>query len=126
MRALNDLTDIQQRVTSCYSLVNCSINLNTGLEQPRNGYMVSVQNLYEGALMNFPHPFEIAQQIESEHQLPLSNRLYIGGWIDNSSGVWYCDLSVWVSDLNVALEIASNNNELAIWDCLNNEEMRVN
>ncbi len=49
-----------------------------------------------------------------------------GGWMDQKTGLYYYDATVIVDDLNVALALARENEQIAIFHLDNLEEIRIN
>lgn len=50
---------------------------------------------------------------------------YIGGWLDQESGLYYYDATVVVDNLADALELGRVNGQIAIFDLNNMEEIRL-
>jgi hypothetical protein len=50
---------------------------------------------------------------------------FIGVWTDTETGKTWIDKSHYFRDIDTALQFARYNNQLAIWDNLNNREVRV-
>jgi hypothetical protein len=48
---------------------------------------------------------------------------YVGVWTNPISGQVYYDRSVWVKDLDTAIEIGKTHSQLAIWDIENETEV---
>ena len=48
---------------------------------------------------------------------------YVGVWTNPESGVMYLDRSVWVADVNDAIDLGNYAGQLAIWDCANDTEI---
>lgn len=49
----------------------------------------------------------------------------IGGWYDEQSGLYYYDATLVVKDLDQAIRIGLENNQLAIFDLNNLQEIRL-
>jgi hypothetical protein len=50
---------------------------------------------------------------------------YLGVWTDEKDGKEYYDRSVWIADLDNALAVAKQHDQLAIWDNANECEVWV-
>ena len=50
---------------------------------------------------------------------------YMGIWTDPKDGKEYTDRTVWISDLDDALAVAKQRDQIAIWDCANECEVYV-
>lgn len=48
---------------------------------------------------------------------------YVGVWTNPETGITDYDRSVWISDLNDAMELGKAHNQLAIWDIANETEV---
>ena len=48
---------------------------------------------------------------------------YVGVWTNPVSGVTYYDRSVWLGELDNAIELGKANGQLAIWDIANETEV---
>ena len=60
------------------------------------------------------------------HETTLDDTLdgqYVGVWTNPVSGVTYYDRSVWVGELDNAIELGNANKQLAIWDIENETEV---
>ena len=55
-----------------------------------------------------------------------SDGQYVGVWTNPESGETYYDRSVWVADLNDAMELGKARQQLAIWDIANETEVWLN
>lgn len=66
----------------------------------------------------------------TEHQVIKYNQrrfvkgTYVGVWTDED-GVTYLDRSVYTKSLQTAMQLGVQNEQLAIWDCRNNEAISV-
>lgn len=100
-----------------------SFNPSTNQTNPTKGYMVSRPE-YEAAcgrdvLVNF------GMKYYNEHKEVLDSNanLYIGCWYNN--GTFYLDISENVQTLEVATQLGLHYNQLAIWDCAENEAIEM-
>ena len=60
------------------------------------------------------------------HETTLADTLdgqYVGVWTNPETGETDYDRSVWVADLNDAMELGKAHNQLAIWDIANETEV---
>jgi len=106
------------------SIINdngASYNLLTGQFNPDNGYMVSMQDHESITVFNKDSlQYEICRYVRAKAELLMAGIVdvhFLGGWLDK--GNLYLDISIHELDLNEALRIARNNNQLAIFDCKN-------
>ena len=106
------------------SIINdngASYNLLTGQFNPDNGYMVSMQDHESITVFNTESvQYEICRYVRAKAELlmaGISDTNFLGGWL--VEGYLYLDISMHELDLNEALRIAKNNNQLAIFDCKN-------
>lgn len=102
---------------------NSGFSFNPTQVNPTQGYMVSINGYEMGCgkavLMNFG----IRYYQEHQEMMALNPSLYIGCWFQND--MFYFDISQNVHPINVAMAMAENNMQLAIWDCANQEEIRT-
>lgn len=90
-----------------------SINPITG-EKPISGFMVSPYKDHEKII-----PFDLFTIADLEKYISdkaelITDRAYIGGWIDNAD--LYMDISINVQNKIEAIKIAQLNNQLSIYD----------
>lgn len=96
-------------------------------ESPTTGYMVSVVPESETILDSYEGVTEeaIAKFFEqNKKQFDGRPTLHLGGWVDNSTGKVYLDLSEKFDDLDAAIDSAESTNQLAIWDLNEKKEIR--
>jgi hypothetical protein len=95
-----------------------TLSINTGNEADfASGYIVGVKKLYSGLFSDADIPV-LAAQLST-----VSNEMHFGSWL--ADGILHLDIVRHVESLGRALEIARNNNELAIWDCANKRDIYV-
>lgn len=84
------------------------------------GFMVSIKG--QEVKVNKNDIEEIKKEIEKKREF-IGNKkgLYIGLWLD--SDIMYIDVSIHIIDYLEALEIARNNDQLAIYDLKNNDSI---
>ena len=87
------------------------------------GFMVSIKGQEVKTDKN--NIEEIKKEIEKKREF-IGNKkgLYIGLWLDNE--IIYIDISIHIIDYMEALEIARNNDQLAIYDLKNNDSIYLN
>ena len=99
-------------------------SLNLRKEKPKNGYMVSVADIFQLKLSEITDN-EI-ERLEKELN-NLENKGYkngyIGGWLDSETNMVYLDISYNFRSLGLALSEATNSNQLAIYDIANNTSL---
>jgi len=86
-------------------------------EAPRRGFVVSLAG--KEVQIRRPVAVEDLEDYFSEH--PLQRGEFWGGWI--SEETTYLDVSVQVYEKQAALFIAADNNQRAIWDAYNSENI---
>lgn len=103
---------------------NGGFSLNLKRETPKNGYMVSVADIFQLKLSEITDN-EI-ERLEKELN-NLENKGYkngyIGGWLDTETDIVYLDISYNFRSLGMALSEATNSNQLAIYDIVNNTSL---
>lgn len=106
-----------------------SLNGNT---VPATGYMVGgyVPSLIFGSdmLADDHRAFTwemIHRYIRKHSSFATRFDVFLGGWIDQESGMVYVDFSVRHESRSLAIMDATANEELAIWDLEKGEEIRV-
>jgi len=102
--------------------LNGGISLNADFKQPKTGYLVSVQDGLIFDSVSLVNVHELSAWIKQN----LNSGLFFGGWIDKETGKVYFDLSANFQSIEKSIDIAKQNNQLAIWDLNENKEIRVN
>lgn len=51
---------------------------------------------------------------------------YLGTWKDSDTGLIWLDVSSHIKNKKEAVQIAKERKEIAIWDCANEKEIRIN
>ena len=87
-------------------------------------YIVGGLNLYTGSGKDLDLQAIVARAVDTLNAQP---NLYdcVGGWNDSETGVYYVDANNSYDDLNMALIVGRNRGEIAIWDSIGFEEIRV-
>jgi len=98
-----------------------SYSISTGNYNVTTGYMVSIQGQeWKVSTIND----DILKFYVKHHLNELWDEdRFLGIWLNK--GQWYLDVSVNVEDLDEALRLGKNNNQIAIWDCAKAEEIRL-
>lgn len=88
-----------------------------------NGFMVSIKG--QEVKVNKNDIKEIKKEIEKKREF-IGNKkgLYIGLWLDND--IMYVDVSIHIIDYLEALEVARNNDQLAIFDLKKKDSIYLN
>lgn len=88
-----------------------------------SGFMVSLKG--QEIKVNVNNIEDIKKEIEKKREF-IGNKkgLYIGLWLD--SDIMYIDVSIHIIDYLEALEIARNNDQLAIYDLQKNDSIYLN
>lgn len=88
-----------------------------------NGFMVSIEG--QEVKVNKNDIQGIKKEIEKKRKFIENKKgLYIGLWLDNE--IMYIDVSIHIIDYMEALEVARNNDQLAIYDLKNNDSIYLN
>lgn len=94
-----------------------TVNANT-LQAPAGGYAVALaatQNSFGlDGLKNVLN-----------HVGPDTGAMYVGGWLDRETGLYYYDATVVVDDRRAAEELGRLNGQIAIFDLNHMEEIRL-
>lgn len=88
------------------------------LQPVTSGYAVAV-----AATQNSFGPEGLARVIEHVQNHPEVNAF--GGWYDSESGQYYYDATIIVDSLEKAIELGRANDQLAIFDLTNMQEIRL-
>lgn len=107
-----------------------SFNLVTGELNPKTGYMVALighEKIIAGVSDEKQLQYHIADYIKDKAILLASgitdDKKYLGTWVND--GKLYLDVSINFVDKAMAVEIATRSNQLAIWDCANQTEIKI-
>jgi hypothetical protein len=103
--------------------VGFSYNINNGDSNPDHGYMVSRAG-HEEIVPQGADLVAYGKHYFLRHAETLAeDNAYMGCWFDGSNFVF--DISENVQTKEVAIELGSANNQLAIWDCASGSEYRL-
>lgn len=105
--------------------LNGGFSINKQFEQPTKGYLVSVLDGLVFDNISEVNVHELSAFIKDNIE-KCSLNAFFGGWKDQTTGKVYFDLSKNIQNLDEALQIAKDKNQLAIWDLNENKEIRVN
>lgn len=96
---------------------------------PSSGYSISIFKNAEASYNHIPTIGQLADYVLNNYHLLYNTqegqRLYpqkmfhdvcLGGWMDDETGVYYLDCSIVVPTLEKALQLARENEQLAIFD----------
>lgn len=112
----NELKDLIQK--------NGGFSLNSKKESAKNGYMVSVKDIFQLKLSDITDNEIEKLEIElKELEKQGYKNGYIGGWLDTETDIVYLDISYNFRSLGMALSEASNTNQLAIYDVVNDTSL---
>lgn len=98
-----------------------SFNPTLNQTNPTEGYMVSLHGHEMGCGKDVLMTSGIRYYQEHQEMMSLNPSLYIGCWFSND--MFYFDISQNVHPIDVAMAMAENNMQLAIWDCANQETL---
>lgn len=102
---------------------DCTCNLNGERVAFPAGYLVSLKlpEQITRQAVTFSDCLFIAKKL---YRQAFNNSAYIGRWSDQNAGICF-DITVHMNDLNEAIKIGEANDQLAIWDCVKNKEIRL-
>lgn len=107
-----------------------SYNVVTGELNPKVGYMVAIsghERIIENVTNEKQLQYLIADYLKDKAIILVSgitdNNKFIGTWINE--GKLYLDVSVNIADKDAAIALAKSSNQLAIWDCENQTEIKT-
>lgn len=93
-------------------------------QTPKQGYMVGLDEVCILSNNDQPLSDDLVRYALSKISDQPDNR-FLGGWIDNSTGKVYYDISEWFAGKEQAITVAKQRNELAIFDLANMTEIKV-
>lgn len=129
------MTNLVNFTKAAFSFRGGSFNLNNGTENPKKGYMV--------ATIGNELKVHINPRLKVEHQINEltkkifnyigdkfdvwynSENAYLGLWYNSENSLWYIDISENIADLTEAIMLGKYRNQLAIWDCENDNEIKL-
>ena len=89
----------------------------------KDGFVVSIRNIIESDMLidlkNALHKLHSCYQYIDTNE----NCFFFGTWFNE--GIFYLDSNIGVMDKDEAVKIAKANDEIAIWDCKNNCEVKL-
>ena len=100
--------------------INAKQDFTVNLTNQSKRYIVGVKNLFTGS-----NPSTQYETIYKDIMNPEAKFDSVGGWLDKDSMIYFVDYSMQLDNLSDALQLAKENNELAIWDSLDNKEIRL-
>ncbi len=89
------------------------------------GYYVSLDRLGKGISLKNLCIANIEDYIYINGLFLKQANKFFGIWIDETSGIVYLDISIHIPGLEQAFNVARVNKQLAIWDCANKIEIKV-
>lgn len=95
-----------------------TVNAYTG-ETPAEGYAVALAETQDS------HDAEGLARVLELIQGGTTRAAYVGGWLDRETGKFYYDATIVVNDRAEALALGRANNQIAIFDLANLEEIRL-
>ena len=99
----------------------CTMDIHAGgLSKAQTGYFVGVRKLHQGIVSRIDF-HSLAYQLEAMDDVKL-----LGGWIDRETREICLDVVQHFNDRDQAMQAAVKNNEKAIWDIAEKQEIMVN
>jgi len=117
-------TNIQGFIIEAKANGGGSYNLNTGNTNPNKGYMVSIEGCEE-IHKEFPTDEKIREYVLTHSELLAMDDKYLGIWYNDKKQQWYLDVSINISNRGKARLFGSINKQIAIWDCANGKEIKL-
>lgn len=107
-----------------------SYNVVTGELNPKSGYMVAIAG-HERVIDNVTSEKQLQYLIADylgDKAIILTSGItgddkFVGTWVND--GKLYLDVSVNIADKDTAIALAKSSNQLAIWDCKNQTEIKT-
>ena len=104
--------------------INAKQDFTYNLTPNKSRYIVSIKSVYNG----------LNPSIENNMRVKISNIVdaknhsfdSLGGWFNESTKIYTLDLNLHLADINTALKLARVNNQLAIYDSLENNVIYLN
>jgi hypothetical protein len=122
------LTIIYTDMINYRNLINTNggFSLNANNEQPTSGYMVSLEGT-ERTIPSYPRYKEvIVNEFCADYRVRMGDMpefMYFGAWLDDNT--LYLDTSVNIENLDEAMKLGRDNNQLAIYDVKNQTSIRL-
>ncbi len=104
-------------------LANGGFTLSIDGDTPASGFAVAVYPQAERVIVNPTAEDILHYIIDWTAVLYNDTRAHLGGWV--SDGQVYLDISAVIDDRDEALSLARENNQKAVWDLANSEEIAV-
>ena len=117
----------QLLANTLYQECSRGASLNLDFDSPKAGYMVSVLAGPVYASKADVSPIEVAQFYKKNWETYQTNdhASFAGVWTDLKTGEIYFDIAYQFDDKEGALLLADNLNEIAIYDVVNDSEIRL-
>ena len=125
MRDLSQLTKAQLIATALYSLVNEGASINKSFNRPTSGYMVGFDKGDVFDNVSKVDVWKVAAWVQYHIDGGIEDKDFFGVWKDKETGKVHFDLSNQIASKKLAISIARERGEIAIWDVENNCEIRV-
>lgn len=122
--------NLQQFIKDTIANGGASYNLITGEYNPTTGYMVGLYNKDQVVPLGTAKglQYDVADFIKDNAQILLGGTVtdcyFLGSWVHE--GEVHLDISANVLDLKEALFLGKKYGQLAIWDCANKCEIKIN
>ena len=106
-----------------FLILHTGTSVNAEYKRPTSGYMVSIA---AGPVYHFSEPVPFGELVQFVEGNPLDNETtFYGSWLDKETGKIYIDLAANLRSKDFALALAKDLKEIAIWDVINNCEIRL-
>lgn len=126
---MSDFLSVRDVTNILWSRQDTGHSVNLRGDTPKSGYMVGgwVPSLViEGEDLDRTPLAVTDKWLLENYRLLQYSSWYAGIWTDQDTGKVYIDISQNIQSREVALGVAAELEELAVWDVENNEEIRVN
>ena len=116
MREKNEIEKLIDRV---YRDGGFTVSLSKG-PVPKKGYVVALGNIFTGREREAYREADSLLKI-----IKAASPCFLGGWLDKKTGLIYFDIVEIFSNLDEALRIGKELNEIAIFNLETGEEIRI-
>lgn len=101
----------------------CTFNINTSEINPNRGYSVAIFGKELKVVKDTFDKDALVDYIHNNLDMLSNDKYFLGGWIDKD--YLYLDVVEIIEDLRDAIYFGMNNDQLAIFDCNKQEEIRL-
>lgn len=113
---MKELTRFQDAINK----INAKQDFTYDLSKNNNRYIVSQKNIFKGKnpSLFYELPIVLSENIDSYDSF--------GGWYDEETNLYHVDLNLHLSELKYALMLAKENDQIAIYDNVEEQVIYLN